>query len=149
MLEPSEICSAYGLEQLKKLETFTKRRDEVTQRHLDFFSKYSHFFEVPKMNENANSSWFAFPLIVKEKAPFTRTDLQIFLEERNIQTRVIFTGNIIRQPALRIEKKISKDGYPVADRVMARGFLLGNHHGLTEEMIEHVHESVKIFIKKY
>ena len=102
------------------------------------------------MNANANSSWFAFPLIVKEKAPFTRTDLQIFLEERNIQTRVIFTGNIIRQPAFKgIEKKISKDGYPVADRVMTRGFLLGNHHGLTEEMIEHVHESVETFIKKY
>lgn len=150
MLEPSEIGCAYGLEQLKKLGTFTKRRDEVTQRHLDFFGKFSHFFEVPKMNKNANSSWFAFPLIVKEKAPFTRTDLQIFLEERNIQTRVIFTGNIIRQPAFKgIEKKISKDGYPVADRVMARGFLLGNHHGLTEEMIEHVHESVEIFIKKY
>ena len=102
------------------------------------------------MNINANSSWFAFPLIVKEKAPFTRTDLQIFLEERNIQTRVIFTGNVIRQPAFKkIEKKISKDGYPVADRVMERGFLLGNHHGLTQEMIEHVHESVNIFLKKY
>ena len=150
MLEPSEIGCAYGLEQLKKLETFTKRRDEVTKKHLDFFGKYNEFFELPKMNENANSSWFAFPLIVKEKAPFTRTDLQIYLEERNIQTRVIFTGNIIRQPAFKgIEKKISNDGYPVADRVMSRGFLLGNHHGLTEEMINHVHESVEIFIKKY
>jgi len=150
MLEPSEIGCAYGLEQLKKLEAFTKRRNEVTQKHMDFFSKYNHFFETPKMNENANSTWFAFPLIVKEKAPFTRTDLQIFLEERNIQTRVIFTGNIIRQPAFKeIEKKVSKEGYPVADRVMARGFLLANHHGLTEEMIAHVHESVEIFIKKY
>ena len=110
----------------------------------------NEFFELPKMNENANSSWFAFPLIVKENAPFTRTDLQIYLEERNIQTRVIFTGNIIRQPAFKgIEKKISNDGYPVADRVMSRGFLLGNHHGLTEEMINHVHESAEIFIKKY
>tara|TARA_A100001011_G_C14278023_1_gene830185 strand:- start:291 stop:1496 length:1206 start_codon:yes stop_codon:yes gene_type:complete len=150
MLEPSEIGCAYGLEQLKKLETFTKRRDEVTKKHLDFFSKYNEFFELPKMNENANSSWFAFPLIVKENAPFTRTDLQIYLEERNIQTRVIFTGNIIRQPAFKgIEKKISNNGYPVADRVMSRGFLLGNHHGLTEEMINHVHDSVETFIKKY
>ena len=150
MLEPSEIGCAYGLEQLKKLETFTKRRDEVTKKHLDFFGKYNEFFELPKMNENANSSWFAFPLIVKEKAPFTRTDLQIYLEERNIQTRVIFTGNIIRQPAFKgIEKKISNNGYPVADRVMSRGFLLGNHHGLTEEMINHVHDSVETFIKKY
>ena len=150
MLEPSEIGSAYGLEQLKKLETFTKRRDEVTKKHLDFFGKYNEFFELPKMNENANSSWFAFPLIVKENAPFTRTDLQIYLEERNIQTRVIFTGNIIRQPAFKgIEKKISNNGYPVADRVMSRGFLLGNHHGLTEEMINHVHDSVETFIKKY
>lgn len=150
MLEPSEIGCAYGLEQLKKLETFTKRRDEVTKKHLNFFSKYNEFFELPKMNENANSSWFAFPLIVKENAPFTRTDLQIYLEERNIQTRVIFTGNIIRQPAFKgIEKKISNNGYPVADRVMSRGFLLGNHHGLTEEMINHVHDSVETFIKKY
>ena len=93
---------------------------------------------------------FVFLLIIKEKVQFTKTDLQIFLEDRNIQTRVIFTDSIIRQPAFKeIEKKVSKEGYPVADRVMARGFLLANHHGLTEEMIAHVHESVEIFIKKY
>jgi CDP-6-deoxy-D-xylo-4-hexulose-3-dehydrase len=150
MLEPSEIGCAYGLEQLKKLDVFTKNRNKVTQKHNNFFLKYSDFFELPEMDKKANSIWFAYPLIVKEYSPFTRTDMQIFLEKRNIQTRVIFTGNILRQPGFKnIKKRVAKGGYPIADRVMTRGILLANHHGLTDDMISHLHESVDLFIQQY
>ena len=75
--------------------------------------------------------------------------MQIFLEKRNIQTRVVFTGNIIRQPGFKnIKMKKSKNGYPEADQVMQNGILLACHHGLTNKMINHIHNSIDLFLKK-
>jgi len=150
MMEPSELGSAFGLVQLDKLDKILEKRKIAADKHFDYFNKYSDWFELPVMNEKANSYWFAFPLIVKEKAPFNRTDMQIFLEKRNIQTRVIFTGNALRQPAFKnIDKKVSKDGYPVADRVMSNGILLACHHGLNDKMFNHLYNSLDIFFKEY
>ena len=102
------------------------------------------------MEENCKSYWFAFPLIVKPEAPFNRTDMQIFLEKRNIQTRVIFTGNALRQPAFKnIKKVVAKGGYPIADEIMKNGILLACHHGLTEDMQEHLYASLKEFFNKF
>ena len=150
MLEPSELGSAFGLEQLKKLDSILEKRKNNADSHLNFFKKYEDWLELPEMGEKVNSYWFAFPMIVKEKAPFTRTDLQIFLEKRNIQTRVIFTGNAIRQPAFKnINKKIDVDGYPIADRVMSRGILIACHHGLDKKMIDHIYNSFEEFAKNF
>lgn len=150
MLEPSELGCAYGLEQLKKLDTFTKRRSEITRMHAEHFKTYSHWLGLPRMNNLANSVWFAYPMIVLDKAPFNRTELQIFLEKKNIQTRVIFTGNINRQPAFKhIDKILDNEGYPVADYVMSNGILIANHHGLTDEMVNHMHHSVDQFMGRY
>ena len=73
--------------------------------------------------------------------------MQIFLEKKNIQTRVVFTGNIIRQPGFKnIKKKIDKKGYPESDKVMKNGILIACHHGLTNKMIIHIHNSINEFI---
>tara|TARA_Y100000591_G_scaffold332001_1_gene367758 strand:- start:1882 stop:3090 length:1209 start_codon:yes stop_codon:yes gene_type:complete len=150
MLEPSELGSAFGLVQLKKLNKTLNIRKRAAKRHINFFKKYSNWFELPVMNPKCKSFWFAFPLIVKDEAPFTRTDLQIFLEKRNIQTRVIFTGNILRQPGFKnIKKRVAPEGYPVADKVMKNGILLACHHGLTEKMFRHLYSSLNIFFKKF
>lgn len=150
MLEPSELGCAFGLEQLKKLDSILQKRKNSANNHINFFKKYENWLELPIMSEKANSYWFAFPMIVKEAAPFTRTDLQIFFEKRNIQTRVIFTGNAIRQPAFKNSpKKIDNDGYPVADRVMSRGILIACHHGLDDKMSDHIYNSFEEFVKNY
>ena len=74
--------------------------------------------------------------------------MQIFLEKRNIQTRVVFTGNIIRQPGFKnIKMKKNKKGYPEADKVMKNGILLACHHGLNKKMIKHIHKSIDMFLK--
>ena len=74
----------------------------------------------------------------------------IFLEKRNIQTRVVFTGNINRQPGfIDIDKVVVKDGYPNADYVMRHGILLPLHHGLTEEMFNKLHSTIELFLHKY
>ena len=74
----------------------------------------------------------------------------IFLEKRNIQTRVVFTGNINRQPGfIDIKKIVSNKGYPNADYVMRNGVLLPLHHGLTNEMFNKLHSTIELFLSKY
>ena len=105
---------------------------------------------MPVLNPDADTVWFAYPLILKENCPFSRTELQIFLEKRNIQTRVIFTGNILRQPGFKkIKKRIIKSGYPNADYIMKNGLLIAAHHGMTNKMLNHIHNSFKVFASKY
>lgn len=146
-LEPSEISAAFALVQFKKLNQNIKARRINFEKHISFFKEHEQYFVLPKQNPNAKTGWLAFPLIVKEDAPFTRTELQIFLEKRNIQTRVVFTGNLLRQPGYKdIDCIGSADNFVNADNVMRGGILLALHHGLSDEMIEHVHSSCSLFL---
>jgi CDP-6-deoxy-D-xylo-4-hexulose-3-dehydrase len=146
-LEPSEISAAFALVQFKKLNQNIKARQINFDKHISFFKKYEQYFVLPKQNPNAETGWLAFPMIVKEDAPFTRTELQIFLEKRNIQTRVVFTGNILRQPGYKdIDCIGSANDFVNADNVMRGGILLALHHGLSDEMIEHIHSSCALFL---
>jgi CDP-6-deoxy-D-xylo-4-hexulose-3-dehydrase len=149
-LEPSEISAAFALVQLDKLENNINSRKELFLSHNEFFSKFPDFFILPNENEAAETAWLAYPLIVKEAAPFSRTEMQIFLENRNIQTRVVFTGNILRQPGYKDIECIGKaDDFVNADRVMKGGILLACHHGLSEEMLDHLYGSCTKFIGSF
>jgi len=149
-LEGSEIGAAFGLAQLEDLSENIKIRKKNFQRQTDFFNKYKNFIVTPEQTKNSESAWLAYPIIIKEEAPFSRRDFQIYLEKRNIQTRTVFSGNITRQPGFKnIEMKISQDGLNNADNVMKGGVLLACHHGLTEEMFAHMHEICETFLKKY
>ena len=148
-LEPSEISAAFALVQLTKLKENIKLRKKNFEDHLEYFSQFN-FFDLPKTNINANTCWLAFPMIIKDNSPFSRKDLQIYLEKRNIQTRVVFTGNILRQPGFKNIKCIGKNNdFPESDKVMKNGILIALHHGLTDEMKNHLYESFDIFLKKY
>jgi len=149
-LEPSEISAAFALIQLEKLEHNISLRRKYFDKHMVFFREYEDLFDLPEETEGSYSGWLAFPLIVKEGAPFNRTEFQIFLEERNIQTRVVFTGNILRQPGFKDINCIGKaEDFLVADEVMKGGVLLGCHHGLNNNQIAHLHEMVQTFIKNF
>ncbi len=149
-LEPSEMGAAFGLIQLDKLTANIALRQKNFQAQCEFFAGYSQFFQLPRQCENTHTGWLAFPLLVRETAPFTRRDMQIFLERRNIQTRVVFTGNILRQPGFKdIACRGSVNDFTCADRVMREGILLGCHHGLTPAMFAHLHESVALFLQPY
>tara|TARA_B110000483_G_scaffold193674_1_gene230520 strand:+ start:206 stop:1414 length:1209 start_codon:yes stop_codon:yes gene_type:complete len=149
-MEPSEISAAFALVQFKKLASNIKARQENFNLHYQFLSQYDKFFELPVQNPNSETAWLAFPMIIKENSLFSRTDLQIFLEKRNIQTRVVFTGNILRQPGYKNINCIGvADDFINADRVMAGGILLALHHGLTNEMIKHIQNSITLFLDQY
>jgi|TARA_B110000438_G_scaffold255692_1_gene262649 CDP-6-deoxy-D-xylo-4-hexulose-3-dehydrase len=149
-LEGNELGAAFGLAQLKKLAQNIETRQDNFKRQCNFFGEFPEFFTNPQETNGCETAWLAFPLLIKDTAPFTRREFQIFLEERNIQTRVVFTGNILRQPMCKnIKKVVSDEGYPNADTVMRRGVLLPLHHGLTEPMFDRFQETVKEFISKY
>jgi len=149
-LEPAELGCAFGLVQLDKLDKIYDHRHWAFERQQKFFKRYEEWFVLPRQTPDTKMVWFVYPLLVKEDAPFTRTDMQIFLEKRNIQTRVIFTGNILRQPGFQnIQRSEASDGYPRADLVMKTGILLACHHGLTEAMLDHVHASFEEFARQY
>ena len=149
-IEPSEMGAAFGLVQLNKLQANIEARIENFSKQYEFFKQYEEWFILPKQTPETRTGWLAFPLIVKDNAPFTRTEMQISLEKADIQTRVIFTGNILRQPGFKdINCVKSKDGYSNADNVMRGGILLACHHGLTDKMLEHIHKSFKRFAEKY
>jgi CDP-6-deoxy-D-xylo-4-hexulose-3-dehydrase len=149
-LEPSELGAAFGLVQLKKLKTNLRKREINFNLHTKFLRKYSKYFILPKQLPQSKSGWLAYPITITENAPFSRTQMQIFLEKKNIQTRVVFTGNILRQPGFKnIKAKKDKKGYPEADKVMKNGILIACHHGLTRSMIKHIHKSIDEFLLRY
>jgi len=146
-LEGNELGASFGLAQLEKLPENIQTRQDNFKRQCDFFNKYDQFFDVPLEMYGCNSAWLAFPVLIKKESPFSRRQFQIYLEERNIQTRVVFTGNILRQPMCKnIEKRVNAAGYPNADAVMERGVLLPLHHGLTEAMFQRFHATIEEFI---
>ena len=147
-LEPSEMGAAFGLVQFAKLSKNIEERVKNFNLQQAFFKKHEEYFILPKQTSGSYTGWLAYPLTIREDAPFKRRDFQIFLEKRNIQTRVVFTGNILRQPGFKnVECKKAKEGYVEADKVMRGGVLLACHHGLTGEMLDHTHESVEAFFK--
>lgn len=107
------------------------------------------FFILPRQLKDSRTGWLAFALTVRDNAPFIRRDLQIFLEKRNIMTRTVFTGNILRQPGFKDIACKRTDAYPEADRVMRGGMLMACHQGLNQEQLDHVMESVDTFMAQY
>ena len=149
-LEPSELGAAFGLVQLKKLKKNLRKREINFNLHTKYLKKYSKYFILPKQLPQSKSGWLAYPITITEHASFSRTQMQIFLEKKNIQTRVVFTGNILRQPGFKnIKAKKDKNGYPEADKVMRNGILIACHHGLTKRMISHIHNSIDEFMIKH
>jgi CDP-6-deoxy-D-xylo-4-hexulose-3-dehydrase len=149
-IEPSEMGAAFGLVQLNKLERNIVAREENFDELTSFFKQYEDWFILPKQLPNSRTGWLALALTIREGAPFKRRDMQIYLEKRNIQTRTVFTGNILRQPGFKsIEAKRNSAGYPESDKVMKGGMLLACHHGLTAPMKAHMKTEIEAFLSQF
>ena len=114
-----------------------------------FFSQYKHCFILPRQHPLANTPWLAFPLTLKEGVKFNRIDLAQYLEEHNIQTRPIFTGNVLRQPAFKslAGRVVKMEDFPVADMIMRNGILIGCHHGIGPKHLKHLTSTFASFLR--
>lgn len=146
-----EIFGAFGLEQLKKFPKFSEYRKKNFKKLFNFFVKYKHLFTLPEQTPKSETNWLAFPLTIRKNANFSRYELTKYLEENGIQTRPIFTGNVLKQPAFKkLEKaKITKKGYPVADDITLNGFVIGCHHGLKKQDINYLKKVFETFLFKF
>ena len=133
-MKSSELNSAFGLVQIGRLEEIRSKRKQLFQRYLDNLKDVS---ELVLPINTFNSDWLAIPFMYKN-----RLELLTFLENNSIQTRVCFAGNITRHPVYREYLQ----EFPNSDRIMSDGFLLGAHHGMTEEDVDYVCNKIKQFI---
>ena len=147
---PSEISAAFALEQLKKLKNNINTRVKNFNTIFNHFKKYEEFFVLPNKFKGLKTGWLAFPLIIKSQKKILRKNLQIFLEKNGIQTRTIFTGNILRQPIMKSQfYKKCKDATINSDNVMKNGILIGCHHGLNSKEIRYMLSKFDQFLIKY
>jgi len=140
-LKATDMQAAVGVAQLQKLPAFIEaRRGNFFYLH-EGLRDLQEFFVLPKATPNSQPSWFGFPIAVRPKASFTRNQLIQFLESRKIGTRLLFGGNLVRQPAYQNVSYRVVGSLENADFVMNQVFWIGVYPGLTHPMLDYVIES--------
>jgi CDP-4-dehydro-6-deoxyglucose reductase, E1 len=142
-LKLSDMQAAGGVAQLEKLEGFIERRRQNFAYLLERLRPLEEYLILPEATSNSEPSWFGFPITVRETAPISRNDLVRALEARKIGTRLLFGGNLLRQPAYRNvpHRKISH--LENADRIMNQTFWVGVYPGLDMAMLDHIVSSLR------
>ena len=143
-----KIKNIHLILRLKKFKRFSNLRNENFFLHKKFFQKLNEYFITPEILNDVYTNFLAYPIILKEKLKFNRKKLQIYLEQNNIQTRPIFSGNILRHPAFSslISKKNKIDAFKNSDYIMKNGLLIGCHQGLGNKEINYIHKIILKFI---
>lgn len=145
-LKVTDMQAAIGVEQMKKLPEFIQKRKENFNVLYLGLKKYENSLILPHATPNSDPSWFGFPIIVREDAPFSRDDIVRYLEDYKIATRMLFGGNLLKQPAYSdMNYRVSGD-LVNTDLVMENLFWIGVYPGLTEEMIQYVLEKFGEFL---
>jgi CDP-6-deoxy-D-xylo-4-hexulose-3-dehydrase len=139
-LKATDMQAAVGVSQLKKLPAFIEKRranfDYLYQR-LEHLQEY---FILPEATPNSNPSWFGFPIYVRPEASFTRWEAVHWLEAHKIGTRLLFAGNLTRQPAYRGQKYRIVGDLARTEEVMERVFWVGVYPGLSQAMLDYMCE---------
>lgn len=145
-LRVTEMQAAIGVEQLKKVPTFTQARKDNFKRLFEGLKDLGEHFILPRATENSDPSWFGFMLTVQDGANFTKNEIVEYLEANRIQTRMLFAGNLTRQPAFHnVDYRISGD-LKNTDKIMHDTFLVGVYPGLTNEKIDYVVSKIRSFV---
>ena len=136
-MKSSEVNAAFGLVQIARIDEIRNKRDIIFNRYIENLKDVS---ELVLPINTYNTNWLAIPFMTKN-----RMSLLTFLEANNIQTRVCFAGNITRHPVYRefLEE------FPNSDRIMAEGFLLGAHHGMSIEDCDYVCSKIKEYFSTH
>lgn len=136
-MKSSELNSAFGLVQVSRLGEIRQKRKLVFNRYLENLKDLNDILVMP--NNKFDTDWLAIPFMTSK-----RLELLTFLEANNIQTRVCFAGNVTRHPVYRQYL----EPFPNSDKIMAEGFLLGAHHGMTLEDVDYVCSKIREFFER-
>ena len=148
-LKVSDMQAALGISQLSKIDTFIKRRvhnfnllkEKMLTAGLD------EYFHLPEATKGSEPSWFGFLLTIKDGSSLSRKDVVQYLENEKVGTRLLFGGNLLKQPAfLNIEKRVVGD-LTVTDKVTADSFWIGVWPGISDEMVEYMVNTISKAVK--
>ena len=146
-LKLTDMQAAVGVAQLARLDGFVAARRLNFTYLLDGLRDLGDVLEFATVHPKAQPSWFGFPMRVRDEAPFNRNALVAFLEERRIATRLLFGGNLVRQPAYRGRSYRVVGDLARTDQVMRGTLWLGAYPGLSTEMLDWIVESVQDFCR--
>jgi CDP-4-dehydro-6-deoxyglucose reductase, E1 len=148
-LKMTDMQAAIGSVQIDKLPEFCEKRKENFKRYNEIFSKYSEHFILPKATENSDPAWFSYIVTVKEDAAFKRDQLTKYFNENLIETRNLFAGNMVRQPAF-IDKNFRiAEHLHNSDLIMNNTFFLGTYPGNSTEKLDYIQHVVDKFMSGY
>ena len=145
--EPSELSAAFGLVQLDKLGDNLARRQRSFELTAGHFGRHPDLFTLPRLTDGVETGWHMFPILIRPDAGIRRAELQQWMEQRGVDTRMVWTGNAARQPAFRDQPhRVPAGGLPNADRVMEWGLVLPNNHSMTDDDCDYIGECLDAFL---
>jgi CDP-6-deoxy-D-xylo-4-hexulose-3-dehydrase len=147
-LKVTDMQAAVGVAQLAKLPGFIEARRRNFQILKEGMRDLEEFFILPEATPNSEPSWFGFPMAVRPEAPFTRDDVVRHLESHRIGTRLLFAGNLLRQPAYAEVKHRKVGELPVSDFVMNQVFWIGVYPGLDVPELAYVLDTLHAFARR-
>jgi len=147
-LKITDMQAACGLAQLNKLEFFINKRKENFNFLYSLLKEFEDYFILPEATTNSEPSWFGFPLTVRDSNLINRESLLKFLNEKKIGTRLLFAGNLTKQPYMKNIKYKIIDDLNVADKIMKNTFWIGIFPGLHKDHFQYIYEAFKVFLKK-
>ena len=153
-LKVTDMQAAIGCAQMEKLPEFTRIRRENWAYLREQLADLDKYFYLPQAADNSKPSWFGFLLTLKADAPFSRVDLVKYIESKNIQTRLLFSGNILKHPCFD-EMRASGEGFRVVgslentDNIMNNSFWIGVYPGMTRAMLDAMVKTIREFVTQH
>ncbi|WP_330633235.1 aminotransferase class I/II-fold pyridoxal phosphate-dependent enzyme [Halocatena halophila] len=145
----TEASAAFGVEQVKKLPKFADQRRYIFSQLCDFFSEYEEWFVLPSQRPDVTTCWLAFPLTIREAAPFSRGEIVKHLERNRIQTRPLWSGNLLKHPAFEsIDARLPFEDYPNANHVMENSLVIGTHQAMDDDDVNYVKTTFERFFEQ-
>jgi CDP-6-deoxy-D-xylo-4-hexulose-3-dehydrase len=145
-LKVTDMQAAIGVAQLKKLPSFIEKRKQNFSALTKILAPYEEHLILPKATPNSDPAWFAFPITVRDTAGFTRNEITEFLEANRIETRNLFSGNLLRHPAfMNIERRVVGD-LKNTDLITNNTFFIGVYPGIEEAHLEWINEVFQRFM---
>lgn len=145
-LKITDMQAACALAQLEKAPSFIQARKENYKYLKERLKSCQEFIQLPEATENSDPSWFGFPITLKENCPVSRMDLTTYLDQNKIGTRLLFAGNLTRQPYMKNMLFKVSGNLKHTDNVMNNTFWIGVQPSLSKEMLDYVVESIENFL---
>jgi CDP-6-deoxy-D-xylo-4-hexulose-3-dehydrase len=148
--EPSEMSAAFGVVQMQKLPGNLERRKRNFERLSLRFGKHPRCFTLPRTTPGIDTAWHMYPILIRPESGIRRSHLQQFMEGNGVDTRMVWTGNAVRQPAFRkLPMRIDPAGLPNADRVMEWGLILPMNHALGDREMDYIGDLIDRYVAEH